>query len=125
MKKSSILVLYTGGTIGMMKDPKTGSLVPFDFGNIYEHLPVLRNLDYTIDFYAFKNLIDSSNMTPEFWIELAEKIEEEYNKYEGFVVLHGSDTMAYSASALSFMLENLAKPVVFTGSQLPDRKSVV
>ena len=103
----------------MMKDPKTGSLVPFDFGNIYEHLPVLRNLDYTIDFYAFKNLIDSSNMTPEFWIELAEKIEEEYNKYEGFVVLHGSDTMAYSASALSFMLENLAKPVVFTGSQLP------
>ncbi len=119
MKKSSILVLYTGGTIGMMKDPKTGSLVPFDFGNIYEHLPVLRNLDYTIDFYAFKNLIDSSNMTPEFWIELAEQIEEEYNKYEGFVVLHGSDTMAYSASALSFMLENLAKPVVFTGSQLP------
>ena len=103
----------------MMKDPKTGSLVPFDFGNIYEHLPVLRNLDYDIDFYAFKNLIDSSNMTPEFWIELAEKIEECYNDYEGFVVLHGSDTMAYSASALSFMLENLAKPVVFTGSQLP------
>ena len=112
-------MLYTGGTIGMMKDPKTGSLVPFDFGNIYEHLPVLRNLDYDIDFYAFKNLIDSSNMTPEFWIELAEKIEECYNDYEGFVVLHGSDTMAYSASALSFMLENLAKPVVFTGSQLP------
>ena len=119
MNKPSILVLYTGGTIGMMKDPKTGSLVPFDFGNIYEHLPVLRNLDYDIDFYAFKNLIDSSNMTPEFWIELAEKIEECYNDYEGFVVLHGSDTMAYSASALSFMLENLAKPVVFTGSQLP------
>lgn len=119
MKKPSILVLYTGGTIGMMKDPKTGSLVPFDFGNIYEHLPVLRNLDYDIDFYSFKNLIDSSNMTPEFWIELAEKVEECYNDYEGFVVLHGSDTMAYSASALSFMLENLAKPVVFTGSQLP------
>lgn len=119
MKKPSILVLYTGGTIGMMKDPKTGSLVPFDFGNIYEHMPVLRNLDYGIDFYAFKNLIDSSNMTPEFWIELAEKIEECYDDYDGFVVLHGSDTMAYSASALSFMLENLAKPVVFTGSQLP------
>lgn len=119
MKKPSILVLYTGGTIGMMKDPKTGSLAPFDFGNIYEHMPVLRNLDYTIDFYAFKHLIDSSNMTPEFWIELAEKIEENYEKYDGFVVLHGSDTMAYSASALSFMLENLAKPVVFTGSQLP------
>lgn len=119
MKKPSILVLYTGGTIGMMKDPKTGSLVPFDFGNIYEHMPILRNLDYIIDFYSFENLIDSSNMTPEFWIELAEKIEENYEKYDGFVVLHGSDTMAYSASALSFMLENLAKPVVFTGSQLP------
>ena len=112
-------MLYTGGTIGMMKDPKTGSLVPFDFGNIYEHMPILRNLDYVIDFYSFENLIDSSNMTPEFWIELAEKIEENYEKYDGFVVLHGSDTMAYSASALSFMLENLAKPVVFTGSQLP------
>ena len=119
MKKPSILVLYTGGTIGMMKDPKTGSLVPFDFGNIYEDLPVLRNLDYTIDFYSFETLIDSSNMTPEVWIELAEKIEENYEKYDGFVVLHGSDTMAYSASALSFMLENLAKPIVFTGSQLP------
>lgn len=119
MKKPAILVLYTGGTIGMMKDPKTGSLVPFDFGNIYEHMPILRNLDYVIDFYSFENLIDSSNMTPEFWIELAEKIEENYEKYDGFVVLHGSDTMAYSASALSFMLENLAKPVVFTGSQLP------
>lgn len=119
MKKPSILVLYTGGTIGMMKDPKTGSLVPFDFGNIYEHMPILRNLDYVINFYSFENLIDSSNMTPEFWIKLAEKIEENYEKYDGFVVLHGSDTMAYSASALSFMLENLAKPVVFTGSQLP------
>jgi len=119
MKKPSILVLYTGGTIGMMKDPKTGSLVPFDFGNIYEDLPVLRNLDYNIDFYSFETLIDSSNMTPEVWVELAEKIEENYDNYDGFVVLHGSDTMAYSASALSFMLENLAKPIVFTGSQLP------
>ena len=119
MKKPSILVLYTGGTIGMMKDPKTGSLVPFDFGNIYQNMPILRNLDYVIDFYSFENLIDSSNMTPEVWIEIAEKIEENYEKYDGFVVLHGSDTMAYSASALSFMLENLAKPVVFTGSQLP------
>lgn len=119
MNRPKVLVLYTGGTIGMMKNPKTGSLVPFDFGNIYEHMPVLRNLNYVIDFYSFENLIDSSNMTPEFWIELAEKIEENYDNYDGFVVLHGSDTMAYSASALSFMLENLAKPVVFTGSQLP------
>lgn len=106
--KTSILVLYTGGTIGMMRDAKTGSLVPFNFDNLYDHLPVLRNLDYNIDFYSFENLIDSSNMTPEFWISLAGKIKENYDKYDGFVVLHGSDTMAYSASALSFMLENLA-----------------
>ena len=119
MRRPKILVLYTGGTIGMMKDQKTGSLVPFNFGNIYEHLPVLRTLDYTIDMIAFENLIDSSNMTPEVWVELAEKIEQNYEKYDGFVVLHGSDTMAYSASALSFMLENLAKPIIFTGSQLP------
>lgn len=118
-EKTSLLILYTGGTIGMMQDPQTGSLVPFDFDNLYDHLPVLRNLDYQIDFYAFENLIDSSNMNPEFWVALAEKIESNYEKYDGFVVLHGSDTMAYSASALSFMLENLNKPVVFTGSQLP------
>ena len=77
-ERPSILILYTGGTIGMMADPKTGSLVPFDFGNVYVHLPVLRNLDYLIDFFSFDNLIDSSNMTPEFWISLTEKIEENY-----------------------------------------------
>ena len=115
----SILVLYTGGTIGMMQDPNSGALVPFDFGNIYKHLPVLRNFGYQIDFYSFDPLIDSSNMNPEFWARLAEKIEENYEQYDGFVVLHGSDTMAYTASALSFMLENLNKPVVLTGSQLP------
>ena len=118
-EKTSILILYTGGTIGMMQDPQTGSLVPFDFDNLYDHLPVLRNLDYQLDFYTFDNLIDSSNMTPDFWVALAKKIESCYEKYDGFVVLHGSDTMAYTASALSFMLENLNKPVVFTGSQLP------
>lgn len=117
--KKSILILYTGGTIGMTRDPKTGSLVPFDFCSIYDEFPMLRDLDFGIDFYSFETLIDSSNMTPEFWCSLAHKIEENYEKYFGFVVLHGSDTMAYSASALSFMLENLAKPVVFTGSQLP------
>ena len=115
----SILVLYTGGTIGMMQDPKTGALVPFDFDNIYVHLPVLKNFGYQIDFYSFDPLIDSSNMSPDFWVRLAEKIGEEYENYDGFVVLHGSDTMAYTASALSFMLENLSKPVVLTGSQLP------
>lgn len=118
-EKTSLLILYTGGTIGMMQDPQTGSLVPFDFDNLYDHLPVLKNQDYQLDFYAFENLIDSSNMTPDFWVSLAQKIESCYDRYDGFVVLHGSDTMAYTASALSFMLENLNKPVVFTGSQLP------
>lgn len=117
--KTSLLVIYTGGTIGMMKDSKTGALIPFDFGNIYEQMPVLKNFDFKIDFLSFDKLIDSSNMKPEFWIRLARIIEEKYEQYDGFVVLHGSDTMAYSASALSFMLENLNKPVVFTGSQLP------
>lgn len=103
----------------MMQDPKTGALVPFDFDNIYKHLPVLQNFGYQIDFYSFNPLIDSSNMSPDFWAMLASKITENYEQYDGFVVLHGSDTMAYTASALSFMLENLNKPVVLTGSQLP------
>ena len=118
-EETSILVLYTGGTIGMMQDPKTGALVPFDFDNIYKHLPVLQNFGYQIDFYSFNPLIDSSNMSPDFWAMLAQKIADNYEQYDGFVVLHGSDTMAYTASALSFMLENLNKPVVLTGSQLP------
>ena len=118
-EETSILVLYTGGTIGMMQDPKTGALVPFDFDNIYKHLPVLQNFGYQIDFYSFDPLIDSSNMSPDFWAKLATKITENYEQYDGFVVLHGSDTMAYTASALSFMLKNLSKPVVLTGSQLP------
>ncbi|MDR0970692.1 MAG: type I asparaginase [Lentimicrobiaceae bacterium] len=117
--KTTLLVLYTGGTIGMARNPKTGALIPFDFGNIYEQMPVLRNFDIQIDFMSFNPLIDSSNMKPEFWIRLAKTIEEKYEQYDGFVVLHGSDTMSYTASALSFMLENLNKPVVFTGSQLP------
>lgn len=117
--ETRVLVLYTGGTIGMTQDPATGALVPFDFSNIYNHLPMLKNFGYTIDFYSFDPLIDSSNMTPEFWVMMAKKIEENYNAYDGFVVLHGSDTMAFTASALSFLLENLSKPVVITGSQLP------
>lgn len=103
----------------MMQDPQTGALVPFDFDNIYAHLPLLKNFGYQIDFYSFSPLIDSSNMSPDFWVKLASKIGEEYEHYDGFVVLHGSDTMAYTASALSFMFENLNKPVVLTGSQLP------
>ncbi len=116
----SLLVIYTGGTIGMIQNTATGALSPFNFSDIYDQMPVLKNFGYQIDFFhSFEPLVDSSNMKPAFWIKLARLIEEKYEIYDGFVVLHGSDTMAYSASALSFMLENLNKPVVFTGSQLP------
>lgn len=114
-----ILVIYTGGTIGMMKDPDTRALIPFNFDTLYKHIPILESVNCRISNYSFDPLIDSSNMKPAFWIRLAEIIEENYNLYDGFVVLHGTDTMAYTASVLSFMLENLNKPVVFTGSQLP------
>ncbi len=103
----------------MVQDPKTMSLRPLTFENLYRYLPVLENFDCRIDFHTFEPLLDSSNMNPGFWIQLATVIEENYENYDGFVVLHGSDTMAYTASALSFMLENLNKPVIFTGSQLP------
>ena len=116
---SSLLIIYTGGTIGMVKDRETGALQPFRFENIYKMMPVLENFDYRIEGMAFTPLIDSSNVSPSFWIKLAEVIGSNYAKYDGFVVLHGTDTMAYSASMLSFMLENLNKPVIFTGSQLP------
>jgi L-asparaginase len=119
MFQTSILVIYTGGTIGMVQDPKTMSLKPLTFENLYKYLPVLENFNCRIDFHTFEPLLDSSNMNPGFWIQLATVIEENYERYDGFVVLHGSDTMAYTASALSFMLENLNKPVIFTGSQLP------
>ncbi|MDP1623042.1 MAG: asparaginase [Bacteroidales bacterium] len=117
--KTNILVIYTGGTIGMVQDPKTLTLKPLTFDILYKYLPVLENFNCSIDFFTFEPLLDSSNMNPEFWIHLADVIEEKYEDYDGFVVLHGSDTMAYTASALSFMLENLNKPVIFTGSQLP------
>lgn len=118
-RKAKIILIYTGGTIGMMKDPETGSLKPFDFDNLLEKIPELKLLDCSIETISFKNPIDSSEMNPDYWAQIAEIIEENYDDNDGFVVLHGSDTMSYSASALSFMLENLAKPVVFTGSQLP------
>ncbi|WP_412987824.1 asparaginase [Pontimicrobium sp. IMCC45349] len=119
MSQPNILLIYTGGTIGMIKDSETGALRAFDFDNLLIKIPELKLLDCTIDTVAFENPIDSSNMRPEYWVEIASIIEENYNRCDGFVVLHGSDTMSYSASALSFMLENLAKPVIFTGSQLP------
>ncbi len=115
--KAAILIIYTGGTIGM-KDSGSG-LVPFDFSNIPDEVPELRKFDLKIDACTFDPLIDSSDVEPSMWKELAERIKHEYDNYDGFVVLHGTDTMAYSASALSFMLDNLTKPVVFTGSQLP------
>lgn len=103
----------------MVQDPRTLSLKPLTFDNLYKYLPVLENFDCRIDFHTFEPLLDSSNMNPGFWVQLATVIEQNYEDYDGFVVLHGSDTMAYTASALSFMLENLNKPVIFTGSQLP------
>ena len=117
--KPNILLIYTGGTIGMVKDFKTGALRAFDFKNLLKRIPELNLLDCNIDTVSFKEPIDSSNMNPEYWVQIAEIIEDSYSVFDGFVVLHGSDTMSYTASALSFMLENLAKPVIFTGSQLP------
>ena len=114
-----ILLLYTGGTTGMKQDPVTLALKPFNFNQILEEVPELKKFGCEIDTYSFDPLIDSSDMQPEFWVRLARMIQENYSKYDGFVVLHGTDTMSYTASALSFMFENLAKPVVLTGSQLP------
>lgn len=117
--KSKILLVYTGGTIGMVKDFATGALKAFNFKKLLNNIPELKLLDCEIDTISFKNPIDSSNMNIEHWQNIATIIEENYTAFDGFVILHGSDTMSYSASALSFMLENLAKPVIFTGSQLP------
>lgn len=118
-KKSRILLIYTGGTIGMIKDFETGALRNFDFNELLENIPELNLIDCEIDTTSFKKPIDSSNMNPSYWIDLVNIIEENYENYDGFVVLHGSDTMSYTASALSFMFENLTKPIIFTGSQLP------
>lgn len=117
--QASILVIYTGGTIGMLQDPTTGSLTPVDFNQLHEHIPSLDFFKFKIDSYSFDPIIDSANMKPELWVKLAEVIEKNYEDYDGFVILHGSDTMSFTASALSFILENLNKPVIITGSQLP------
>lgn len=116
---SSILLIYTGGTIGMRQDPIDGTLKPFDFSQILEEVPELGKFAVRIDSHTFDPLIDSSDVEPSLWQSIANLIKDRYDEYDGFVVLHGTDTMAYSASALSFMLENLSKPVIFTGSQLP------
>lgn len=117
--KPSILLIYTGGTIGMVKDFETGALKAFNFKNLLKRIPELQLIDCNIDTVSFDEPIDSSNMNPKEWVRIAEIIEKNYETFDGFVILHGSDTMSYTASALSFMLENLAKPVIFTGSQLP------
>ena len=118
-ENTSILIIYTGGTIGMIADSANGSLKPFDFNKIMEQIPEIKTLGYRIESYSFDPPIDSSEIQPDTWSRIAEIIEKNYQDFDGFVILHGTDTMAYSASALSFMLENLAKPVIFTGSQLP------
>jgi len=113
-----ILIIYTGGTIGMIKDDN-GVLLPFNFENLLSYIPLLKNFPAEISSYSFDEPIDSADANPEFWIKIARTLEEHYDNFDGFVILHGSDTMAYSASALSFMLENLSKPIILTGSQLP------
>ena len=118
-EKSSILLIYTGGTIGMKEDPSIQALRPFDFSQILAEVPELRKFAYKIDSVTFDPIIDSSDVDPQNWVTLASVIEDRYDQYDGFVILHGTDTMAYSASALSFMIEGLTKPVIFTGSQLP------
>jgi len=118
-KIPNILLIYTGGTIGMIKDYRTNSLKAFNFKQIKDKIPELNLLDCSIQTVSFEDPIDSSNMCPKYWVKIAEIIENHYNKYDGFVVLSGTDTMSYTASAISFMFENLCKPVIFTGSQLP------
>ena len=117
--KPRILIIYTGGTIGMIENPATHTLEPFDFDHLIENVPKIKMLDYHIDNIQFDPPLDSSNMNPDGWRQIASAIENHYMEYDGFVVLHGTDTMAYTASALSFMFRNLCKPVIITGSQLP------
>lgn len=117
--KSSILLIYTGGTIGMINDPISGELKSFDFKHMYDQVPELNRIPVNIESVSIYKPIDSSEMTPDNWINLVEIIEENYNKYDGFVILHGSDTMAYTASALSFLIQGIKKPIILTGSQLP------
>ena len=116
---NKVLLIYTGGTIGMNRNPQTGALEPFDFEHLLQNVPELRQFDLQIDTYQFQPPIDSSDMSPRLWTDLSHVIADRYTDYDGFVVLHGTDTMAYTASVLSYMMENLTKPIIFTGSQLP------
>ncbi|MDR0811106.1 MAG: asparaginase, partial [Paludibacter sp.] len=118
-KESAVLLIFTGGTISMSEDPATGALRPIDFTRLQEYLPELKQIGIRIKTLPFNPLIDSSDVQPDTWEKIALTIKDSYDDFDGFVVLHGTDTMAYTASALSFMLENLSKPVIFTGAQLP------
>ncbi len=117
--QGKVLLIYTGGTIGMNRNPQTGALEPFDFEHLLYNVPELKQFDLLIDTYQFQPPIDSSDMSPQLWTQLSHVIADSYDRYDGFVVLHGTDTMAFTASALSYMMENLTKPIIFTGSQLP------
>lgn len=119
MNGARILIIYTGGTIGMLENPTTGALEAFDWEHISNFVPELARFHYDIETITFGPPIDSSDMEPKYWTRMVEVIADNYDNYEGFVLLHGTDTMAFTASALSFMLENLSKPVIITGSQLP------
>lgn len=119
MQSPNVLLIYTGGTIGMVNDPETGALIPFNFEHLYENVPELKQFDYTIDVESIDKPIDSSEMQPSNWADIAKTIFDKYTQYDGFVILHGSDTMAYTASALSYMLQGIRKPIILTGSQLP------
>lgn len=118
-QKAKILIIYTGGTIGMIHNAETGALESFDFDHLLKHVPELKQLNINIDAITFDPPIDSSDMEPKLWSRIVTIIEETYDSYDGFVILHGTDTMSFTASALSFMLEDLMKPVILTGSQLP------
>jgi len=117
--ENKVLLIYTGGTIGMGRNPLTGALEPLDFNHLKDNVPEMKYIKAGFDVYQFTNPIDSSDIDPSTWARLVDIITENYDTYMGFVILHGTDTMAYTASALSFMLENLTKPVILTGSQLP------
>lgn len=117
--QASVLLIYTGGTIGMIQNPETGALENFNFDQLLQHVPEIKQFNLDIFAIAFEPPIDSSDMEPSLWAELVRIIYSNYEQYDGFVILHGTDTMAFTASALSFMLEGLMKPVILTGSQLP------
>ena len=118
-KNTKVLIIYTGGTIGMVENTENGTLEPFDFAHLRSQIPEIQKLKFSVEYFVFQPIIDSSNITPEHWMTLVSVIEDKYMSYDGFVILHGTDTMAYTASALSFMIENISKPIILTGAQLP------